>query len=141
MSNIDAYYPGMLWILQVAGSDRSSIILPLSGLKQFHEIVGHFVEITKDRIEGMTGANVRTVDPPQRWMLAWVLAIKQMNPFVKVFLETQLGVWLGVRLCFQLWSVICFSFFVLLFKSEITRYLFDQQKIRRCLRSLISNRE
>lgn len=52
--------------LQVAGSDRSSIILPLSGLKQFHEIVGHFVEITKDRIEGMTGANVRTVDPPQR---------------------------------------------------------------------------
>lgn len=52
--------------LQVAGSDRSSIILPLSGLKQFHEIVGHFVEITKDRIEGMTTANVRTVDPPQR---------------------------------------------------------------------------
>ncbi|KAE8730809.1 Transcription factor Pur-alpha 1 [Hibiscus syriacus] len=48
------------------GSDRSSIILPLTGLKQFHEIVGHFVEITKDRIEGMVGANVRTVDPPQR---------------------------------------------------------------------------
>ncbi|XP_022754380.1 transcription factor Pur-alpha 1-like [Durio zibethinus] len=55
-----------LRISEVAGSDRSSIILPLSGLKQFHEIVGHFVEITKDRIEGMTGANVRTVDPPQR---------------------------------------------------------------------------
>lgn len=53
-------------ILQVAGSDRSSIILPLSGLKQFHEMVGHFVEVTKDRIEGLTGANVRTVDPPQR---------------------------------------------------------------------------
>ncbi|KDP30645.1 hypothetical protein JCGZ_16210 [Jatropha curcas] len=55
-----------LRISEVAGSDRSSIILPLSGLKQFHEIVGHFVEITKERIEGMTGANVRTVDPPQR---------------------------------------------------------------------------
>ncbi|TYH14888.1 hypothetical protein ES288_A05G000700v1 [Gossypium darwinii] len=55
-----------LRISEVAGSDRSSIILPLSGLKQFHEIVGHFVEITKDRIEGMSGANVRTVDPPQR---------------------------------------------------------------------------
>ncbi|KAI4336659.1 hypothetical protein L6164_015158 [Bauhinia variegata] len=54
-----------LRISEVAGSDRSSIILPLSGLKQFHEIVGHFVEITKDRIEGM-GANVRTVDPLQR---------------------------------------------------------------------------
>lgn len=55
-----------LRISEVAGSDRSSIILPLSGLKQFHEMVGHFVEITKDRIEGMTGANVRTVDTPQR---------------------------------------------------------------------------
>ncbi|KAG4206651.1 hypothetical protein ERO13_A03G021600v2 [Gossypium hirsutum] len=55
-----------LRISEVAGSDRSSIILPLSGLKQFHEIVGHFVEITKDRIEGMMGANLRTVDPPQR---------------------------------------------------------------------------
>ncbi|XP_057417324.1 transcription factor Pur-alpha 1 isoform X1 [Lotus japonicus] len=55
-----------LRISEVAGSDRSSIILPLSGLKQFHEIVGHFVEITKDRIEGMAVANVRTVDPPQR---------------------------------------------------------------------------
>ncbi|GJV69255.1 transcription factor Pur-alpha 1 isoform X2 [Tanacetum coccineum] len=46
-----------LRISEVAGSDRSSIILPLSGLKQFHEMVGHFVEITKDRIEGITGAN------------------------------------------------------------------------------------
>ncbi|KAL3649354.1 Adenylosuccinate synthetase 1, chloroplastic [Castilleja foliolosa] len=55
-----------LRISEVTGSDRSSIILPLSGLKQFHEMVGHFVEITKDRIEGMTGVNVRTVDPPQR---------------------------------------------------------------------------
>ncbi|CAI9108206.1 OLC1v1007758C1 [Oldenlandia corymbosa var. corymbosa] len=55
-----------LRISEVAGSDRSSIILPLSGLKQFHEMIGHFVEITKDRIEGMTGANVRIVDPPQR---------------------------------------------------------------------------
>lgn len=55
-----------LRISEVAGSDRSSIILPLSGLKQFYEIVGHFVEITKDRIEGMSGASVRTVDPPQR---------------------------------------------------------------------------
>ncbi|CAA2992304.1 transcription factor Pur-alpha 1 [Olea europaea subsp. europaea] len=55
-----------LRISEVAGSDRSSIILPMSGLKQFYEMVGHFVEITKDRIEGMTGANVRTVEPPQR---------------------------------------------------------------------------
>lgn len=55
-----------LRISEVAGSDRSSIILPLSGLKQFHEMVGHFVEVTKDRLQGMTGANVRTVDTPQR---------------------------------------------------------------------------
>ncbi|GFZ18126.1 purin-rich alpha 1 [Actinidia rufa] len=55
-----------LRVSEVAGSDRSSIILPLSGLKHFYEMVGHFVEITKDRIEGLTGANVRTVDPPQR---------------------------------------------------------------------------
>ncbi|XP_038678609.1 transcription factor Pur-alpha 1-like [Tripterygium wilfordii] len=55
-----------LKISEVAGTDRSSIILPLSGLKQLHETIGHFVEITKDRMEGMTGANVRTVDPPQR---------------------------------------------------------------------------
>ncbi|KAI3848876.1 hypothetical protein MKW92_023565 [Papaver armeniacum] len=53
-----------LKISEVAGSDRSSIILPLSGLKQFHEMVGHFVEITKDQLEGLTGANVRTVEPP-----------------------------------------------------------------------------
>lgn len=50
----------------MAGSDRSSIILPLSGLRQFHEVIGHFVEITKDKIDGMTGANVRTIDPPHR---------------------------------------------------------------------------
>ncbi|KAK9124901.1 hypothetical protein Scep_013747 [Stephania cephalantha] len=55
-----------LRISEVAGADRSSIILPLSGLKQFHEMVGHFVEITKDRIGGMTGASVRTVEPLQR---------------------------------------------------------------------------
>ncbi|KAL6500069.1 Adenylosuccinate synthetase 1, chloroplastic [Orobanche gracilis] len=55
-----------LRISEVTGSDRSSIILPLSGLKQFYDMVGHFVEISKDRIEGMTGVNVRTVDPPQR---------------------------------------------------------------------------
>ncbi|KAF5748854.1 transcription factor Pur-alpha 1 [Tripterygium wilfordii] len=55
-----------LRISEVAGTDRSSIILPLSGLKQLHETIGHFVEITKDRMEGMTSAYVRTVDPPQR---------------------------------------------------------------------------
>ncbi|XP_008793346.1 transcription factor Pur-alpha 1-like [Phoenix dactylifera] len=55
-----------LRISEVAGADRSSIILPLSGLKQFHEMIGHFVEITKDRFEGMTGPNVRTVEPAQR---------------------------------------------------------------------------
>ncbi|XP_021850900.1 transcription factor Pur-alpha 1 [Spinacia oleracea] len=55
-----------LRISEVAGPDRSSIILPLSGLKQFYEMVAHFVDISKDRIEGMASANVRTVDPPQR---------------------------------------------------------------------------
>ncbi|XP_010318411.1 transcription factor Pur-alpha 1 isoform X2 [Solanum lycopersicum] len=55
-----------LRISEVAGSDRSSIILPLSGLKQFYDMVGHFVEISKDRLEGITGANVRTIDSPQR---------------------------------------------------------------------------
>ena len=55
-----------LRISEVAGADRSSIILPLSGLKQFHEMVGHFVDIMKDRLEGMTGANVRSVEPSQR---------------------------------------------------------------------------
>lgn len=55
-----------LRISEVAGADRSSIILPLSGLKQFHEMIGHFVDITKDRLEGMTGPNVRTVEPAQR---------------------------------------------------------------------------
>lgn len=55
-----------LRISEVAGPDRSSIILPLSGLRQFHEMIGHFVEITKDRLEGTTGANVRTVETPQR---------------------------------------------------------------------------
>ncbi|PHT97572.1 Transcription factor Pur-alpha 1 [Capsicum chinense] len=55
-----------LRISEVAGSDRSSIILPLSCLKQFYEMVGLFVEISKDRLEGITGANIRTIDPPQR---------------------------------------------------------------------------
>ncbi|XP_072967221.1 transcription factor Pur-alpha 1-like isoform X1 [Typha angustifolia] len=55
-----------LRISEVAGADRSSIILPLSGLRQFHEMIGHFVEITKDRIEGMTGPNVRTLEPSHR---------------------------------------------------------------------------
>ncbi|XP_073155168.1 transcription factor Pur-alpha 1 isoform X1 [Henckelia pumila] len=49
-----------LKISEVTGSDRSSIILPLSGLKQFHEMVGHFAEISKDRVEGVSGANVRS---------------------------------------------------------------------------------
>jgi hypothetical protein len=31
-------------------------------------MVGHFVDIMKDRLEGMTGANVRTVEPSQRWL-------------------------------------------------------------------------
>jgi len=55
-----------LRISEVAGADRSSIILPLSGLKQFHEMVGHFVDIVKDRLEGMSSANVRTVEPSQQ---------------------------------------------------------------------------
>ena len=100
----------ILWKLQVAGSDRSSIILPLSGLKQFHEIVGHFVEITKDRIEGMTGANVRTVDPPQRWrwMLVLGLVIKQINLFCQVCFRAtdrcliRCAIMLSVVLCYFL---------------------------------------
>ncbi|MQL95402.1 hypothetical protein Taro_028066, partial [Colocasia esculenta] len=55
-----------LRISEVAGADRSSIILPLSGLRQFHEAVGYFVEISKDQLEGMTGANVRTIEPGHR---------------------------------------------------------------------------
>ncbi|OIW10228.1 hypothetical protein TanjilG_27979 [Lupinus angustifolius] len=53
-----------LRIYEVAGSDRSSIILPLSGLELFNEVVGHFVEITEDRIEGMPINNVRTIVLP-----------------------------------------------------------------------------
>ncbi|XP_075492551.1 transcription factor Pur-alpha 1 isoform X1 [Primulina tabacum] len=49
-----------LKISEVTGSDRSSIILPLSGLKQFYEMVGHFAEISKDRVEGVSGSNVRS---------------------------------------------------------------------------------
>ncbi|KAL2922897.1 Transcription factor Pur-alpha 1 [Bienertia sinuspersici] len=49
-----------LRILEVAKPDCPSIRLPLSALKQFHEMVAHFVEISKDRIEGMKSANVRT---------------------------------------------------------------------------------
>ncbi|KAL5564134.1 hypothetical protein UlMin_027298 [Ulmus minor] len=37
------------------GSDLSLTILPLSGLKQFHEMVGHFVEITKNSNRGNDG--------------------------------------------------------------------------------------
>ncbi|KAG1338218.1 transcription factor Pur-alpha 1 [Cocos nucifera] len=55
-----------LRISEVAGADRSSIILPLSGLRQFYEMIGHFVEITKDRLEGISGPNIRTVEPMQR---------------------------------------------------------------------------
>lgn len=52
--------------LQVAGPDWSTIILPLSGLSEFHEILDQFVEITKDGVEGMIGANVRTIDSLQK---------------------------------------------------------------------------
>ncbi|KAK8937479.1 Transcription factor Pur-alpha 1 [Platanthera zijinensis] len=55
-----------LRISEVAGPDRSSIILPLSGLKPFHEMVGHFVKVTKDKLEGSTGPNVRTLEPSHR---------------------------------------------------------------------------
>ncbi|KAJ6798681.1 transcription factor Pur-alpha 1-like [Iris pallida] len=55
-----------LRISEVAGPDRSSIILPLSGLRQFHEMIGRFVEVTKDRVEGTAGANVRTLDTAPR---------------------------------------------------------------------------
>ncbi|KAL2903549.1 Transcription factor Pur-alpha 1, partial [Bienertia sinuspersici] len=40
-------------VIRVGGPDRSSIILPLSGLKQFHGMVAYFFEISKDGIEGM----------------------------------------------------------------------------------------
>ncbi|KAJ8485276.1 hypothetical protein OPV22_017761 [Ensete ventricosum] len=55
-----------LRISEVSGSDRSSIILPLSGLKHFHDTIGHFVEITKDRLGGIQAVNVRTLEPVQR---------------------------------------------------------------------------
>ncbi|URD91578.1 PurA ssDNA and RNA-binding protein [Musa troglodytarum] len=54
-----------LRISEVAGADRSSIILPLSSLKQFHEMIGHFVAVTKDRGDVTTGADVRTLEPAQ----------------------------------------------------------------------------
>lgn len=41
------------------GSDNS-IILPLVGLKQFYEVIGHFVEVTKYTIEGMKSDNLAT---------------------------------------------------------------------------------
>lgn len=124
----------ILWKLQVAGSDRSSIILPLSGLKQFHEIVGHFVEITKDRIEGMTGANVRTVDPPQRWrwMLVLGLVIKQINPFCQgCFRATDRCL---IRCAIMLSCALLFSSLPLFSHSslKIIKFLFDQQKFRSC---------
>ncbi|XP_072998240.1 transcription factor Pur-alpha 1-like [Typha latifolia] len=40
-----------LRISEVAGADRSSIILPLSALRQFHETIGHFVDKTNDKSE------------------------------------------------------------------------------------------
>lgn len=52
-----------LRISEVAGMDRSSIILPLSGLKQFHEMVGRFVEMMKETIDEVSGPNVRTLEP------------------------------------------------------------------------------
>ncbi|URD98332.1 Transcription factor Pur-alpha [Musa troglodytarum] len=55
-----------LRISEVSGSDRSSIILPLSGLKHFHDTIGHFVEVTKDRTGGKPAVNVRTLEPVQR---------------------------------------------------------------------------
>ncbi|CAL9071898.1 unnamed protein product [Musa acuminata var. zebrina] len=55
-----------LRISEVSRSDRSSIILPLSGLKHFHDTIGHFVEITKDRLGGIPAVNVRTLEPVQR---------------------------------------------------------------------------
>ncbi|CAL9083690.1 unnamed protein product [Musa textilis] len=55
-----------LRISEVSGSDRSSIILPLSGLKHFHDTIGHFVEVTKDRLGGIPAVNVRTLEPVQR---------------------------------------------------------------------------
>ncbi|VFQ82187.1 unnamed protein product [Cuscuta campestris] len=54
-----------LRISEVTGPDRASIILPLSGLKLFHETVSHFLEISKDRIEGTNGPNAGTSDSPQ----------------------------------------------------------------------------
>ncbi|CAA7392969.1 unnamed protein product [Spirodela intermedia] len=57
-----------LKISEVAGADRSSIILPLSALAQFHEMIGHFVEMTKDRLEvgPAVGSNVRAEEPGPR---------------------------------------------------------------------------
>lgn len=53
-----------LKISEVIGGDRSSIILPASAIEQFHEALGHFVEVVRG--QGLTAnnhVNVRTVAP------------------------------------------------------------------------------
>lgn len=50
-----------LWLLfelnfQVMGANRSSIIIPLSSMQQFHEMVGHFLKCSN---KSVTGTNLK----------------------------------------------------------------------------------
>jgi hypothetical protein len=44
----------------MTGANRSTIMLPFSRLKQFHEMVGGFVDTMKGKLEGMAGPKVTT---------------------------------------------------------------------------------
>lgn len=56
-----------LRISEVMGPDRSAIIVPVSALEQFHDVLGHFVDITRTQgLAAASVANVRTVAAAQR---------------------------------------------------------------------------
>ena len=49
------------------GPDLSAIIVPVSALEQFHDVLGHFVDITRTQgLAAASVANVRTVASAQR---------------------------------------------------------------------------
>lgn len=56
-----------LRISEVIGPDRSAIIVPVSALEQFHDVLGHFVDITRTQgLAAASGANVCTVAAAHR---------------------------------------------------------------------------
>jgi len=56
-----------LRISEVIGPDRSAIIVPVSALEQFHDVLGHFVDMTRSQgLAAASVANVRTVAAPHR---------------------------------------------------------------------------